>query len=218
MTWADDDRALHGLRRRQRLRAVRDGEAEPRLRPRDGQPAADHGREPPRADIEARGDGKRGRKASGLLMVDGMLYLWARNAGNAQLAWSTDHGKSWTWADWKFTTELRLPVVPQLRPRLRRRPRRVRLRLLARRRHGLRPGRPLRAGPRAQGPHRPTAPPTSSSSNSNQANPSRPQGAWGIAARGASTPQSPAASPSGRTTSPDAGPSFRARATATARR
>ncbi len=51
---------------------------------------------------EQTGDGRQGRKASGLLMVDGTLYLLARNAGNAQLAWSTDHGLTWQWAGWKF--------------------------------------------------------------------------------------------------------------------
>ena len=48
--------------------------------------------------------------ASGLLMVDGVLYLWARNAGNAQLAWSADHGSTWTWADWKLTTGFGCPT------------------------------------------------------------------------------------------------------------
>ena len=43
-------------------------------------------------------------------MVDGVLYLWVRNAGNAQLAWSTDHGKTWEWADWKFTTSFGCPT------------------------------------------------------------------------------------------------------------
>src|SRR5262245_49966606 len=31
---------------------------------------------------EQKGEGKAGKKASGLLMVDGVLYLWVRNAGN----------------------------------------------------------------------------------------------------------------------------------------
>lgn len=48
---------------------------------------------------EQRGDDAAGKKASGLLMVDGALYLLARNAGNSQLAWSSDRGKTWTWAD-----------------------------------------------------------------------------------------------------------------------
>ena len=55
---------------------------------------------------ETLGDGGKGKKASGLLCVDGILYLLARNAGNAQLAWSSDHGATWTWADWKFTASL----------------------------------------------------------------------------------------------------------------
>jgi hypothetical protein len=54
--------------------------------------------------------GKAGRKASGMLMVDGVLYLWARNAGNSQLAWSADHGKTWEWAEWKFTTGFGCPT------------------------------------------------------------------------------------------------------------
>ena len=50
-----------------------------------------------RSDGERTGDGARGPKASGILMVDGVLYLWVRNVGNAQLAWSADGGKSWQW-------------------------------------------------------------------------------------------------------------------------
>lgn len=56
------------------------------------------------------GDGKRGRKASGILCVDGVLYLLVRNTGNAQLGWSADHGATWTWADWKFTTSFGCPT------------------------------------------------------------------------------------------------------------
>ena len=60
--------------------------------------------------LEQTGHGPTGRKASGLLMVEGVLYLWARNAQNSQLAWSEDHGNSWTWADWKFTTSFGYPT------------------------------------------------------------------------------------------------------------
>ena len=56
------------------------------------------------------GDGADGKKASGLLMVDGVLYLLARNAGNSQLAWSSDRGKSWTWSDWKFSESFGCPT------------------------------------------------------------------------------------------------------------
>ncbi|MBO0857851.1 MAG: DUF4185 domain-containing protein, partial [Chloracidobacterium sp.] len=59
---------------------------------------------------EARGNGAAGKKASGILMVDGVLYLLTRNASNAQLAWSRDRGKTWTWADWKFTDSFGCPT------------------------------------------------------------------------------------------------------------
>ena len=59
-----------------------------------------------RSADEQHGDGRRGRKGSGILMVDGVLYLWARNADGdgqgCQLAWSTDRAQNWTWADWTF--------------------------------------------------------------------------------------------------------------------
>ena len=55
----------------------------------------------PSATGEQLGDGPAGKKASGILMVDGVLYLWARNAGNAQLAWSADRGSTWSWAPWR---------------------------------------------------------------------------------------------------------------------
>ena len=54
------------------------------------------------ATLEQKGDGVAGKKASGLLMVEGILYLWTRNAGNSQLAWSADRGRTWTWSDWRF--------------------------------------------------------------------------------------------------------------------
>jgi CubicO group peptidase (beta-lactamase class C family) len=59
---------------------------------------------------EQQGDGPKGKKASGMLCVDGTLYMWARNAGNSQLAWSADRGKTWTWVDWKFTTSFGCPT------------------------------------------------------------------------------------------------------------
>jgi CubicO group peptidase (beta-lactamase class C family) len=62
------------------------------------------------ASGEQTGDGKAGKKASGMLMVDGVLYLWARNAGNARLACSNDHGRMWEWSDWTFTTSFGCPT------------------------------------------------------------------------------------------------------------
>jgi len=59
-----------------------------------------------RSDAENIGMGRSGKKASGLLMVDGILYMLARNADNngkyCQLAISSDHAKTWTWCDWMF--------------------------------------------------------------------------------------------------------------------
>jgi CubicO group peptidase (beta-lactamase class C family) len=68
------------------------------------------------ASIEQKGNGPRGKKASGLLMVDGVLYMWVRNAGNAQLAWSTDRGATWQWADWKLTTGFGCPTFLNFGP------------------------------------------------------------------------------------------------------
>jgi hypothetical protein len=60
--------------------------------------------------LEKIGDGAAGPKASGLIAVDGVLYLWVRNVANAQLAWSADRGRTWTWADWRFTESFGAPT------------------------------------------------------------------------------------------------------------
>jgi CubicO group peptidase (beta-lactamase class C family) len=110
MTWADDGHLYT---------AYGDGNGfEPMLPDRlslglarvEGGPADFIGRNLRSADIEQKGNGKAGQKASGMLMVDGVLYLWARNAGNARLAWSTDHGASWRWGDWRLTTSFGCPT------------------------------------------------------------------------------------------------------------
>jgi len=56
------------------------------------------------------GDGKFGPKASGMLMVDGTLFMLVRNVGNSQLAWSEDQGVTWQWAHWKFTSGMGCPT------------------------------------------------------------------------------------------------------------
>ncbi len=63
--------------------------------------------------LETTGGGQSGKKGSGMLMVDGVLYLWVRNAKNSQLAWSKDHGKTWQWSEWKFTTSFGCPAFLQ---------------------------------------------------------------------------------------------------------
>lgn len=56
------------------------------------------------------GQGAKGAKASGILCVDGVLYMLVRNTGNSQIAWSADHGKTWKWCDWKFTISFGYPT------------------------------------------------------------------------------------------------------------
>ncbi len=58
---------------------------------------------------EQRGNNLRGKKSSGMLMVNNVLYMLARNAGNSQIAWSADDAKTWTWNDWRFTESFGCP-------------------------------------------------------------------------------------------------------------
>ncbi|MBL8178488.1 MAG: serine hydrolase [Bryobacterales bacterium] len=44
---------------------------------------------------ERKGDGAKGLKASGLLMVDQVLYMWVRNAANSELWSSADRAVTW---------------------------------------------------------------------------------------------------------------------------
>jgi hypothetical protein len=59
-----------------------------------------------RSPAEQLGQGRAGKKGWGLLSVKGVLYLWLGHADQkgaaAQLAWSSDHAKTWTFADWQF--------------------------------------------------------------------------------------------------------------------
>ncbi len=59
-----------------------------------------------RSPAEQLGQGRAGKKGWGLLCVDGVLHLWLGHADHAggmtQLAWSRDHARTWTFADWKF--------------------------------------------------------------------------------------------------------------------
>ena len=55
------------------------------------------------------GHGSAGPKASGTIMVNAKLYMWVRNTNNAQLVYSADHGKTWTWANWKMDVSFGCP-------------------------------------------------------------------------------------------------------------
>jgi hypothetical protein len=59
---------------------------------------------------EAAGEGETGPKASGMLCVQGILYLLVRNVGNAQVVWSDDRATTWHWCDWKFKTSFGAPT------------------------------------------------------------------------------------------------------------
>ncbi len=110
LTWADDD-ALYG--------AYGDGQGfKPFVERKLSQGIAKITGTPPNiqgVNVRAQGaefigDGRSGPKSSGILMVDGVLYLLARNFDNARLGWSHDHGATWTWAEWKFTTSFACPT------------------------------------------------------------------------------------------------------------
>src|SRR5262249_6218545 len=110
LTWGDDDR---------QYTAYGDGSGFEPFVPKklslgfarvSGGPADFIGENVRSATGEQLGDGAKGVKASGMLMVGGTLYMWARNSGNSRLAWSADHGATWQWADWRFTTSFGCPT------------------------------------------------------------------------------------------------------------
>jgi CubicO group peptidase (beta-lactamase class C family) len=110
MTWGDDDR---------QYTAYGDGWGfEPRVERKlsiglcavSGTPPEIKGVNIRSSDVEFTGDGKKGEKASGMLMVRGVLYMWLRNADNSRLVWSTDRGATWQSADWKFTSSFGCPT------------------------------------------------------------------------------------------------------------
>jgi CubicO group peptidase (beta-lactamase class C family) len=111
LTWADDDH---------QYAAYGDAQGfEPRLPKKlslglariEGGPGDFHGINVRSSSFEQTGAGNRGKKASGMLMVDGILYAAVRNAGNSQLAWSKDRGQSWTWSDWKWSESFGCPTL-----------------------------------------------------------------------------------------------------------
>jgi len=75
-----------------------------------GGPADFTGRNVRSESGERIGQGAAGAKASGMLCVDGILYMLVRNTGNARIAWSDDHAQTWYWCDWRFEASFGAPT------------------------------------------------------------------------------------------------------------
>jgi len=68
-----------------------------------------------------KGGGPEGIKASDMIMIDGILYMFVRNYKppgsddftNSRLACSTNLGVNWTWADWHFSDTFGCPAFVQ---------------------------------------------------------------------------------------------------------
>lgn len=110
MTWADDGHLYTAYGDGNGFEPFRSEKLSIGLARIEGMPPDFKGINIPSPTLDSKGDGARGRKASGLLCVDGVLYLWVRNVTNSQLGWSRDHGKSWAWADWRFTNSFGCPT------------------------------------------------------------------------------------------------------------
>ncbi len=110
VTWGDDDRLYTAYGDGRGFKPFVERKLSMGLCTVAGGPDDFHGHNLRSATAEKTGDGKRGAKVSGILMVDGVLYLLVRNTGNAQLAWSADHGVEWAWSDWKFDESFGYPT------------------------------------------------------------------------------------------------------------
>lgn len=110
MTWADDDFLYTAYGDGRGFKPFVDRKLSLGIARVTGTPGGPLGSNVRSPSAEQIGDGAKGRKASGMLMVDGVLYMWVRNAANSQLAWSRDHGQSWRWCPWRFTTSFGCPT------------------------------------------------------------------------------------------------------------
>ena len=77
------------------------------------------------ADVPV-GYGRKGIKSSDMVLVDNELYMYVRNYipgddpadyTNSRLAWSSDLGITWSWADWHFSTTFGCPAFVQFGPK-----------------------------------------------------------------------------------------------------
>jgi hypothetical protein len=108
ITWADDDALYTAYGDGRGFEPYTDCKLSLGLAKVTGSPEELQGVNLRSADAERTGDGNKGPKASGVLMVDGVLYMWVRNTGNSQIAWSEDHGHTWQWG-FRFDTSFGSP-------------------------------------------------------------------------------------------------------------
>ncbi|HEY7115363.1 MAG TPA: serine hydrolase [Tepidisphaeraceae bacterium] len=101
MTWGDDDAIYTAYGDGRGFESYVEKKLSLGLAKVEGTPPDFRGTNLRSPTIERTGDGAKGPKASGILMVDGVLFMWVRNTANATLAWSEDRGQTWTWG-WRF--------------------------------------------------------------------------------------------------------------------
>jgi CubicO group peptidase (beta-lactamase class C family) len=110
LTWADDGNLYTAYGDGWGFRPMVKGKLSLGLARIEGSPPNIKGINLRSATAESIGGGKHGRKASGMLMANGTLFMWVRNAANSQLGWSTDRGKTWNWATWRFEESFGCPT------------------------------------------------------------------------------------------------------------
>jgi len=109
MTWGDDDAIYTAYGDGRGFEPFVEKKLSLGLAKVEGTPPGFRGENIRSPSAERTGNGPQGPKASGLLMVDGVLYMWVRNTGNATLAWSADHGRTWEWG-FKFDGSFGCPT------------------------------------------------------------------------------------------------------------
>lgn len=110
ITWGDDDRLYTAYGDGRGFEPLVERKLSMGLAAVTGGPENFRGTNLRSPTAERKGGGASGPKVSGILMVDGVLYMLVRNTGNSQLAWSTDRGRTWTWSPWRFETSFGYPT------------------------------------------------------------------------------------------------------------
>ena len=110
LTWADDDDMYTAYGDGWGFTPFIDTKLSLGLAKVSGNPPSIEGINLRSASGEKVGQGVFGAKASGMLMVEGTIYMLVRNMQNSVLMWSDDHGKSWEQPDWKFDISFGYPT------------------------------------------------------------------------------------------------------------